>query len=212
MITFKFPIFVNSLYFSIMKIVAFTGSLDPESYAVKLMKTLVILAPPIIDFKILDIGGLPCVYETPAMTQLPDIRNFLTEIESADSFIIVTAEYKRSYAPALKNALDMGLLHSDNTWREKTVAVIGCTPFGPSAFRGFRQLEVLLEGLFSRIFFRPDYYLYDTIGKFNSLGELSDSPSINLLENFWEEFIKWLQPIPTAAKLRKNDDLLNSLN
>ena len=152
-----------------MTIVAVTGSLDSESYAMKLVKAIKFHAPESVVFKILDISRLPYVAERLESAYSSNLQKFYTEIETADAFIITTAEYKRSYSPALRNALDLGLgPDGKSKWAGKLVTIFGCTPYNINTFGGVGLLKRMIEALDMEVYYKSDFYFCDATSKFNA--------------------------------------------
>jgi len=174
-------------------IVVVTGSLDSGSYTMKLVKALKFHAPKSIECKILDISKLPYIREDFEFTLSSSLNEFYSKIDTATAFIIATAEYKRSYSPALRNALDLGLEpNGNNKWAGKPVSIFGCTPYNLNAFGGVRQLKVALEQFHMEVFYKPDFYLCDVIDKFNESGILTDQATQKVITDFWDVFVKWI--------------------
>lgn len=173
-----------------MTIVAVTGSLDSKSYAMKLVKAIKFHAPEYIEFKILDISRLPNVTESNECTLSSNLQKFYAEIETADAFIVTTAEYKRSYSPALRNALDLGVgPDGKSKWAGKLVTTFGCTPYSMNTFGGAGLLKKALEALDMEVYYKPDFYFSDATSKFNTDGILIDPASIRVIKGFWDIFV-----------------------
>ena len=197
-------LFYNFNIFTMITIVAVTGSLDSESYTMKLVKAVRFHAPETIEFKILDISKLPYVAENFESALSSNLNEFYGEIETADAFIIATAEYKRSYSPALKNALDLGLAADGNSkWAGKPVSIFGCTPYSLNAFGGVGQLKRALEALHMEVFYKPDFYFCDAMNKFNEAGILTDQATRNVITGFWDVFVKWIDRRSVEKKLNQ---------
>jgi NAD(P)H-dependent FMN reductase len=178
-----------------MTIIAVTGSLDLEFYAMKLVKAIKCHAPESIVFKMLDISRLPYVAESFECALSSNLQKFYAEIETADAFIITTAEYKRSYSPVLRDILVLGLgPDGKSKWAEKLVTIFGCTPYNINTFGGVGLLKKALEALDMEVYYRPDFYLCDATSKFNPDGILTDSDSSSVVEEFWNIFIDCNDP------------------
>lgn len=187
-----------------MTILAVTGSLHSDSYAMKLVKAIKFRAPDSIEFKILDISNLPYVAEDFGCAVRANLEKFYTEIEAADAFIITTAEYKRSYSPALINTLKLGLeADGKSKWAGKLVTVFGCTPYSINAFGEIGLLKMALEALNMEVYYKPDFYFCDIAEKFSTVGHLTDQASSEVIIGFWDIFIKCIERSRIEEKLNK---------
>ncbi len=56
----------------------------------------------------------------PERNPVPEVTKFITKLDKADAFVIVTPEYNRSYPAVLKNALDF----IDFQFKQKPIALV----------------------------------------------------------------------------------------
>ncbi|MDB5158044.1 MAG: hypothetical protein JWR50_2751 [Mucilaginibacter sp.] len=176
-----------------IKVATFSGSLRKDSFTTKLVKAFVQLAPNEVDVNIIDISQLPLINQD-LETNLPQsVKQLHSSIEQADAVLLATPEYNRSYSPVLKNALDWGSRpEGQNKWKGKPVAVAGCTPYQLGAFGAVHHLRQVLTYLDMPAMQQPEFYLGKAGDKFNDKGELTDQETKDLILQFWDAFIIWI--------------------
>src|SRR5688572_2786888 len=93
---------------SIMKILAISGSLRNNSSNTALVRAIIKLAPPGMEFRMYEgLGTLPHFIQGMDGMNSPDtVREFRSLVEHADGVMICTPEYAFGVPGVLKNALD----------------------------------------------------------------------------------------------------------
>src|SRR4051812_39343753 len=112
-----------------MRILGIAGSLRRDSHNRRLLRAAGTLLPPGADLDEWDgLAAIPAFDEDLETTPPDVVRDFLTEIATADAVLIATPEYNASVPGALKNALDWASRpFPDNVLRDKPVAVVGAS-------------------------------------------------------------------------------------
>lgn len=179
-----------------MIVAAFSGSLRKESYTTKLLKAFQQLAPEGITFDIVDISGLPFINQDLESDLPAFVKELHQHISAADAILLATPEYNRSYSPVLKNALDWGSRPAgQNKWKQKPVAVVGCTPYTLGAFGAVNHLRQVLTYLDMYTLQQPEFYLGGAEKKFNEQGALIDQQTKDMIQNMWTTFIEWINKV-----------------
>ncbi|MDD6906100.1 MAG: NAD(P)H-dependent oxidoreductase [Finegoldia magna] len=91
-----------------MKIGLIVGSLRKESWNKLVALTVKELFPDDVEANIIDISNVP-LYNQDLDEDEPNenYKNIREEVKKYDGFIFFTPEYNRSYAPAIKNVIDV---------------------------------------------------------------------------------------------------------
>lgn len=178
------------------KIIAFSGSLRKESFTTKLVKAFQVRAPGDAELVLIDISSLPFINQD-LEEELPDpVKNLHLAIGNADGVIFATPEYNRSYSPVLKNAIDWGSRPAGkNKWKQKPVAVIGCTPYLLGAFGAQHHLRQVLVYLDMMPVQQPEFYLGNVADKFDDKGELKDKETEEKIDAVWHALINLVKMI-----------------
>ncbi|HEY5534761.1 MAG TPA: NAD(P)H-dependent oxidoreductase [Ignavibacteria bacterium] len=64
-----------------------------------------------------------------------NVTGFRNRLKAADGIVIVTPEYNHSIPGGLKNAIDWASRGKDQPFKNKTLAIAGCTPFQGGTIR-----------------------------------------------------------------------------
>ncbi|TSJ40608.1 NAD(P)H-dependent oxidoreductase [Mucilaginibacter corticis] len=177
-------------------IAAFSGSLRKDSFTTKLIKAFKELAPEDVTVDIIDISQLPLINQDLEINLPQAVKQLHNSIEQADAVLLATPEYNRSYSPVLKNALDWGSRpEGQSKWKSKPVAVLGCTPYQLGAFGAVHHLRQVLTYLDMPAMQQPEFYLGKASDKFNGEGKLTDQETKDLIIQFWDAYIIWINKI-----------------
>jgi chromate reductase len=177
-------------------IIAFSGSLRKESYNTKLVKAFKALAPENVEVKIISIGDLPFINQDLENDLPQPVKDLHAVIEKADGVIFATPEYNRSYSPVLKNAIDWGSRpQGKNKWKQKPVAVVGCTPYLLGAFGAQNHLRQVLMYVDMIPLQQPEFYLGSVADKFDDDGNLKDTETKKKINEVWNALIELIKLI-----------------
>src|SRR4051812_35268894 len=134
------------------KIAVIIGSLRKESITRKVALELFALAPPSLEFEIVEIGELALYnqdLEENGATAPQAWTQFRERVKGADGVLFMTPEYNRSVPAALKNAIDVGSRpYGSSVWSGKPAAIISVSPGAIGGFGAnhhLRQSMVFLD-------------------------------------------------------------------
>ncbi|HWA00511.1 MAG TPA: NAD(P)H-dependent oxidoreductase [Caulobacterales bacterium] len=176
------------------RVAVVVGSLSHGSINRKLALAWAKLAAPKLDFKIVEIGGLP-LYDRELESPLPAaVAHFKQEIASADAVLFLTPEYLRTIPAALKNALEWGARpYGTNVWAGKPAAIAGATPgaIGTAVAQShLRSIATILELI---VISQPELYLQLKADAIDASGEIVDEALKDLLARFDDVFAAWIE-------------------
>lgn len=124
------------------------GSNRRESINRKLANAMVAIAPDHLSFRTIGIDELP-MYNADLEGERPaSVRDFTSQVRSAEGLLFVTPEHNRSIPAVLKNAIDWGSKPMDaNVWSNKAVAISGTSPGAIATAAGQLHLRQILAVL-----------------------------------------------------------------
>ncbi|MEO6327643.1 MAG: NAD(P)H-dependent oxidoreductase [Ginsengibacter sp.] len=176
------------------KIIAFSGSLRKQSYTTKLVKAFEDHAPENVTVDLIDIGKLPFINEDLEKKLPTQVKDLHTTIQRADGVIFATPEYNRSYSPVLKNAIDWGSRpEGKNKWKQKPVAVVGCSPYSLGAFGAQNHLRQVLMYVDMIPLQQPEFYLANVADKFDNKGKLNDEETKQQIGEVWQALVELIK-------------------
>ncbi|MDO5026318.1 MAG: NAD(P)H-dependent oxidoreductase [Tissierellia bacterium] len=110
-----------------MKIGLIVGSLRKASWNRKVAEVAKEFFPEGVEAEFIDISNLP-FYNQDLDGKEEEYTKVRKEIEEKDGFIFFAPEYNRSFAPALKNVIDVGsIAPQGNVWAKKPAAVFSAS-------------------------------------------------------------------------------------
>lgn len=163
------------------------GSLRKKSYARQWANNMIELYPSNYEVKIIEIADLPFYNEEfdEEGGNLPEVvKAFREEIKTLDGVLLVTPEYNRSIAPALKNALDIGSRPpGSNAWARKPALIVSHSISRLAGFGANHHLRQVLVFLDMPTVAQPEVYLGESGKAFDEKGKIiSDSRQALLLK------------------------------
>lgn len=162
---------------SIIKVAAISGSLRAGSYNTLLLNAAAKLAPPGVEFDVVDYNDLP-LFNQDLEGDLPEpVRRFKARVAAANAVLIVSPEFNYSVPGPLKNAIDWGSRpYGTSCWAKKPVGIMGA---GPGKYPGtsgtqrgqghLRQILLCLDTLPVQ---QPEVIMPAAGDYFNEKGEL----------------------------------------
>ena len=124
-----------------IRILAISGSLRPQSSNGIILQALAALPLPDVSFTIYpDIGALP--HFVPGEAAPPVVINFCEQLQTADAVLICTPEYAHGMPGVLKNALDWTV--SSGEFYEKPVGIITASSQGEKGHASLLQTLTVL--------------------------------------------------------------------
>ena len=177
-----------------MKIGLIIGSLRKASFNRKIANTLIQLAPPSIEMKIIEIGQLSLFNQDDEAKPPQPWVQFRDAIRPLDGFILVTPEYNRSVPAAIKNALDIGSRpYGENLWSGKPCAIISASIGAMGGFGANHHLRQSMVFLNAPCLQQPEVYLSFVDKLFDDQGQMNNEGTRNFLSQFMLTFVDWVQ-------------------
>jgi chromate reductase len=169
------------------------GSLRKESFSLKIAKALTRLAPPLLQFDIITLGGLSFYNQDLEATPPADWVSFRERVKKADAVLFVTPEYNRSVPGVLKNAIDVGSRpYGQSVFDGKPGGVISNSPGAIGGFGANHHLRQSLVFLNVPVLQQPEAYVGGIGDAFDEKGELVKAALREFLETYIKAFAAWL--------------------
>ena len=167
---------------SAIRILGISGSLRKSSYNTAALRVAQALATAGVVVELADISQLP-LYDADLQAQgIPTAVSTLGEqIRAADGLLFACPEYNYSISGALKNAIDWVSRLQQQPFAGKPAAILGASVGmlgGVRAQYHLRQIGVYLD---LRFINRPEVMIARAQERFDSMGQLSDAPTRELL-------------------------------
>lgn len=165
-----------------MKIGLIVGSLRTDSWNKKVAQVVKELFPIEVEVNFIEIGYLP-LYNQDLDNENPyeEYKKVREEIKKYDAYIFFTPEYNRSYAPAIKNVIDVGSRDpKGNPWANKPVAVFSASmgEYGAmAANHALRQTFVYVDLIPMQ---QPEVYLSKVQDLFDENGYMVERTKVFL--------------------------------
>ena len=178
------------------------GSLRKDSVSRKLAKAFAALTPN-LKLNIVEIGDLPHFDQDLESDPPAQWVRFRDVFAAADAVLVVTPEFNRSVAGALKNAIDVGSRpYGSSVWNGKPGAVISQSP---GAIGGFGSNHHLRQSLvFLNVpLLSQEAYLGNSFSLFDDSGELINDNTTEFLRGYGQQFSAWIETIAPVAATAK---------
>ncbi len=170
-----------------------TGSLRQKSFARYLGRALISVAPPGMDFSIIEIGEMPHYNEDLEVDPPQAFTRFRNTIIAADAVLFVTPEFNRGMPGVLKNSIDVGSRPwGKSVWAGKTAAVISTSPGAIGGFGANHQLRQCLAAVGVVTMAHPESYIGNSAALFDAAGELTDAKTKEFITQFMSSFKAWI--------------------
>ena len=165
-----------------MNIIAISGSLRKDSFNTMLLRSLQSIAPANTYITILDISNIP-LFNQDAEADFPSSIQVLKDaVLAADGIIIATPEYNRSVPGVLKNVIDwISRPYGQNSFAGKPVLTMGVSVGKIGTAIAQSHLRQIMVHLDTQIIGQPELYLGPAEEMFDSVGNLVDGPTKDLL-------------------------------
>jgi chromate reductase len=185
---------------SVRKVAVLVGSLRKESYNRKMAHALAAMAPPSLQFDIVEIGDLPHYNQDLDPDQPPaQWVRLRQQIAGADALLFVTPEYNRSVPGVLKNAIDVGSRpYGKSVFNGKPGAVVSVSPGAIGGFGANHHLRQSLVFLNVPVLQQPEAYIGGADKLFDAQGGLANPSTREFLGKFLQAFEHWIT-LNTAA-------------
>lgn len=170
------------------------GSLRKASLNRQLANALPSIAPPGLEFKVVEIGALPLFNQDDEANPVAAVTEFKQQIAAADAVLFITPEYNRSVPGALKNAIDQGSRpYGQSAWSGKPGAVISLSPGAIGGFGANHHLRQSLVFLNVPMLAQPEAYIGGAGDLFDASGAIQKPDTKAFLEKFLAAFAKWIE-------------------
>lgn len=174
----------------IMRVGLIVGSLRKNSWNRKVAEAVKGLFGEGFEADFIEIGDVPLYNQDYDAGETPEsYRRMRREVREHDGFIFFTPEYNRSYAPAIKNAIDVVSRDPDgNPWAGKPVAVFSASPGrlgGMAANHALRQSFIYLDMIPMQ---QPEVYLSNVDSGFD--GDVPNERTLGLLKKAVDGFCR----------------------
>ena len=179
---------------TLIKTLAFCGSLRKASYNRMLLKTAIELAPAGMSIEEGEIGALPLYNADLHQAGLPpEIMRLCERTAAADALLFVTPEYNYSIPAPLKNALDWISRAQPQPFAGKPVAVMGATQGAFGTVRAQLHLRHSMVFLDMHPVNKPEVLIAQAQNKFDAAGRLTDETARGLVRDLMAALAVWTE-------------------
>ena len=179
------------------KIAVVMGSLRKDSLNRKFAHEVIALAPPSLEFEIVEIGELPLYnqdLEENGATAPQAWTHFRQRIKDVDGVLFFTPEYNRSVPAPLKNAIDVGSRpYGSSVWSGKPAAIISVSPGAVGGFGANHHLRQSMVFLDMPLLQQPEAYIGGAANLLGADGKLSNDSTKQFLQKFAATFAAWVE-------------------
>lgn len=175
-----------------IKIIGICGSLRKGSYNRMALNFAKKIAPPTVDFQIVEIKNLP-FFNQDLENNLPkEVLEFREKIKKADAILFSSPEYNYSIPGVLKNAIEWGSRpYEAGVLKRKPVAIMGTSSGMVGTGRGqyhFRQICVQVD---MYVLNRPEVMIPFASQQFDEKGNLLDPHTKEKIKEIVEALVLW---------------------
>ena len=176
------------------RVAVIVGSLRKESLNRKMAQALAALAPPTLQFEIVEIGQLPLYNQDDDEHPNAAVVAFRQRIAAADALLFVTPEYNRSVPGVLKNAIDIGSRpYGKSVWNGKPGAVVSVSPGAIGGFGANHHLRQSLVFLNVPMLNQPEAYIGNAGALFAADGTIATDATRDFLKKFVDAYARWVE-------------------
>ncbi len=175
------------------KIAVLVGSLRKDSFTRKMAKALIGLAPPSLEFEIIDLSALTIYNQDEDAAPPAAWSAFRDKVKGFDGLLFMTPEYNRSVPAVLKNAIDIGSRpYGHSVWSGKPGAIVSVSPGALAAFGANHHLRQSLVFLDVPTMQQPEAYIGNAGTLFAEDGSLNNESTAAFLTKFGAAFAAWV--------------------
>jgi chromate reductase len=169
------------------------GSLRRESENLKLARALEKLARGKLDFRFIDLSGLPLYNEDLWPSPPQSVPQLKAGVEAADGVLFVSPEYNRSVTPAIKTAIDWGTRPwGQNSWAGKPVGIVGASVGQVGTAVGQAHLRAIMTAIDAIVMGVPEVYITHKPGMFSAQHDITDEGLRKFLSDYIDRFAGWI--------------------
>lgn len=170
------------------------GSLRQQSINKRLALAIQKLAPPQLQFTLIDIGSLPLMNQDLENALPPTVVAFKQALQACDGLLFISPEYNRSIPGPLKNAIDWASRPRGQNSLGGKPAAIGGTSIGPLSTAAAQQhLRNVLSVLDVHVMSQPELYLHFTPDLIAEDGTVSVDSTRQFLERYAAALAAWVE-------------------
>lgn len=178
-------------------LVGLCGSLRGGSLNRAALNAAVALLPPNISLKVLEFRDSPVFDADEQARAVPACVVAIGDaIRAADGVVIASPEYNFSIPGGLKNLIDWLSRLPDQPFKNKPVAIMGVAAGPLGTARMQYDLRRVLHCLEAQVLLKPEVFIGQATGKFDSNGVLTDEPTRQFLKQQMAAFHAQIQPSP----------------
>jgi chromate reductase len=164
------------------KILAISGSLRAGSTNTMALRAAQKLAPKGMEIELADISGIPLYNGDLHLAGEPEkVSVLINKIRDVHAVLIASPEYNFSIPGGLKNALDWISRPSNPPFNEKPIAIMGVSPGQVGTARMQYHLRQVLVFMNAFTLNKPEVFINNSSGKFDSSGELIDVQTAKII-------------------------------
>lgn len=175
------------------QVAVFVGSASKTSFNHLAVKHLQKIAPASIALNVVEIGDLPLYDRDLDGTDIASYKRVQEAVRSADAVILVSPEHNGSYSAMLKNAVDVGTrAEGGSVWVGKKAGVVSAN--ASASQKVVDALVALANAPYVNLSVSPVTASIGGIfgGAFDENGELVSEEGKVALQNFMDEFVKFV--------------------
>lgn len=180
-----------------INLVGLCGSLRSGSLNRAALNAAIAVLPPMVSLKILEFRDTPVFDADEQARAVPACVMAIGDaIRAADGVVIASPEYNFSIPGGLKNLIDWLSRLPDQPFKNKPVAIMGAAAGPLGTARMQYELRRVLHCLEAQVLLKPEIFIGQATGKFDSNGVLNDEPTRQFLKQQMAAFHAQIQPSP----------------
>lgn len=185
------------------KVAVFVGSLRKDSINMKFARTLAALAKGRLDFRFVDLSGLP-VYNEDLWDNPPAaVLTMKDEIAAADAVLFVTPEYNRSTTPVMKNAIDWANRPwGQNSWKGKPAAIVGTSTGAVGTAAAQAHLRDIVTVVGTVLMVQPEVYFVMKPDLIDDDLTVTNADTRKFLDGWIGKFEAWIGRMIAGSEAR----------
>lgn len=180
-----------------INLVGLCGSLRASSLNRAALNAAITVLPPKVSLKVLEFRDTPVFDADEQARGVPDgVMAIGDAIRAADGVVIASPEYNFSIPGGLKNLIDWLSRLPDQPFKNKPVAIMGAAAGPLGTARMQYELRRVLHCLEAQVLLKPEIFIGQAAGKFDSNGVLTDETTRQFLKQQMAAFHAQIQPSP----------------
>lgn len=177
-------------------LVGLCGSLRSASLNRATLNAVAEVLPPTLSLKVHDFRDVPVFDADEQARALPACVVAIAEaMRAADGVLIASPEYNFSIPGGLKNLIDWLSRLPDQPFKLKPVAIMGAATGPLGTARMQYDLRRVLHCLEAQVLLKPEIFIGQAAGKFDSNGRLTDEPTRQILKQQMAAFHAQIQSV-----------------